>query len=72
MLCASLFPAIIGSKFPGILYLTQTLKFRQSALVRFLVPFPGTCSPITCIGPDPKLRGVTSAAVLLQSDLTHD
>ena len=34
MLCASLFPAIIGSKFPGVLYLTQTLKFRQSALVR--------------------------------------
>lgn len=34
MLCASLFPAIIGSKFPRVLYLTQTLKFRHSALVR--------------------------------------
>lgn len=33
MLCASLFPAIIGSEFPGALYLTQTLKFRQTALV---------------------------------------
>ncbi|KAL3136552.1 hypothetical protein ABBQ38_005799 [Trebouxia sp. C0009 RCD-2024] len=34
MLCASLFPAIIGSQFPGALYLTQTLNFRQPALVR--------------------------------------
>lgn len=34
MLCASLFPAIIGSQFPGALYLTQTLNFRQAALVR--------------------------------------
>lgn len=34
MLCASLFPAIIGSQFPGALYLTQTLNFRQPALVK--------------------------------------
>lgn len=33
MLLASLFPAIIGSTFPGALYLTQTLKFRQPACV---------------------------------------
>jgi 3-hydroxybutyryl-CoA dehydratase len=33
MLCASLFPAIIGSSFPGALYLSQTLKFRQPAMV---------------------------------------
>lgn len=33
-LCASLFPAIIGSAFPGALYLSQTLKFRNPALVR--------------------------------------
>ncbi|KAA6419148.1 MAG: dehydratase, partial [Trebouxia sp. A1-2] len=33
MLCASLFPAIIGSQFPGALYLTQTLNFRQVALL---------------------------------------
>lgn len=32
-LCASLFPAIIGSAFPGALYLSQTLKFRNPALV---------------------------------------
>ena len=34
MMCASLFPAIIGSAFPGALYLSQTLKFRQPALVK--------------------------------------
>lgn len=33
MLCASLFPAIIGNQFPGAVYLTQTLNFRQAALV---------------------------------------
>lgn len=33
MLMASMFPAIIGSNFPGALYLTQTLKFRKPALV---------------------------------------
>ncbi|KAF6266472.1 HotDog domain-containing protein [Scenedesmus sp. NREL 46B-D3] len=33
MLMASMFPAIIGSHFPGALYLTQTLKFRKPALV---------------------------------------
>jgi 3-hydroxybutyryl-CoA dehydratase len=33
MMMASLFPAIIGSKFPGALYLSQTLKFRQPAVV---------------------------------------
>lgn len=37
MLCASLFPAIIGSQFPGALYLTQTLNFRQAALVRSIL-----------------------------------
>lgn len=31
MLMASLFPAIIGSNFPGALYATQTLKFRNQA-----------------------------------------
>lgn len=33
MMMASMFPAIIGSKFPGALYLSQTLKFRQPAVV---------------------------------------
>jgi 3-hydroxybutyryl-CoA dehydratase len=33
MLMASMFPAIIGSSFPGALYLSQTLKFRRSAAV---------------------------------------
>ncbi|PSC76074.1 Hydroxyacyl-thioester dehydratase type mitochondrial [Micractinium conductrix] len=33
MLMASLFPAIIGSHFPGALYLSQTLKFKAPALV---------------------------------------
>ena len=33
MLCASVFPALIGSLFPGALYLTQTLRFRHVALV---------------------------------------
>lgn len=33
MLMASMFPAIIGSTFPGALYLTQTLKFRRHACV---------------------------------------
>lgn len=33
MLLASLFPAIIGSTFPGALYATQTLAFRSSCLV---------------------------------------
>lgn len=28
-MCASMFPAIIGSNFPGAIYLTQTLKFRK-------------------------------------------
>ena len=40
-LCAALFPAIIGSRFPGALYLSQTLKFRRPALVR---PFEELCS----------------------------
>ena len=33
MLMASLFPAIIGSTFPGAVYLSQTLKFKRHALV---------------------------------------
>lgn len=33
ILLASMFPAIIGSQFPGALYLSQTLKFRRSAAV---------------------------------------
>ncbi len=33
MLLASLFPAIIGSHFPGAIYLSQTLNFKQYALV---------------------------------------
>jgi len=33
MLLATLFPAIIGSRFAGALYLSQTLKFRRSAAV---------------------------------------
>ena len=37
MLLSSMFPAIIGSKFPGALYLSQTLKFRRSAAVGMLV-----------------------------------
>lgn len=34
LLMAALFPAIIGSTFPGALYLSQTLKFKHHALVR--------------------------------------
>ena len=34
LLCASLFPAIIGSRCPGALYLSQSLKFRAQAVVR--------------------------------------
>ena len=34
MLCASLFPAIIGSAFPGAVYMMQDLKFRSPGLVR--------------------------------------
>lgn len=33
LLLASMFPAIIGSNFPGALYLSQSLKFRRSAPV---------------------------------------
>ncbi|PRW33937.1 (R)-specific enoyl- hydratase [Chlorella sorokiniana] len=33
LLMAALFPAIIGSSFPGALYLNQSLKFKQYALV---------------------------------------
>lgn len=33
MLLAALFPAIIGSRFPGSVYLSQTLKFAQYAPV---------------------------------------
>lgn len=33
MLMAAMFPAIIGSRLPGALYLTQTLKFRKQAAV---------------------------------------
>ena len=33
VLCAALFPALIGSTFPGAIYLSQTLKFRKPALV---------------------------------------
>ncbi|CAK0785215.1 hypothetical protein CVIRNUC_008421 [Coccomyxa viridis] len=33
MLCASLFPAIIGSTFPGAVYMMQDLKFRSPSLV---------------------------------------
>ena len=45
MLCASLFPAIIGSAFPGALYLSQTLKFRQPALVSM----QGSGGPADCL-----------------------
>jgi acyl dehydratase len=41
ILLASLFPAIIGSKCPGAVYLSQTLKFRAPALVRCLLRFTG-------------------------------
>ncbi len=34
ILLASLFPAIIGTHFPGALYLTQSLAFKAPALVR--------------------------------------
>lgn len=34
LLSASLFPAIIGSHFPGAVYASQTLKFKAPALVR--------------------------------------
>eukprot|EP01024_Parvocaulis_polyphysoides_P015820 TRINITY_DN16995_c0_g1_i1.p1 TRINITY_DN16995_c0_g1~~TRINITY_DN16995_c0_g1_i1.p1 ORF type:complete len:173 (-),score=19.11 TRINITY_DN16995_c0_g1_i1:92-559(-) len=33
LLMASLFPAIIGSNFPGAVYVTQSLKFREVVLV---------------------------------------
>ncbi|GIL65215.1 hypothetical protein Vafri_19001 [Volvox africanus] len=33
ILVASLFPAIIGSRFPGTVYASQTLSFRNPALV---------------------------------------
>lgn len=33
ILVASLFPAIIGSQFPGTVYVSQTLRFRSPALV---------------------------------------
>ncbi|GFR40045.1 hypothetical protein Agub_g583 [Astrephomene gubernaculifera] len=33
ILVASLFPAIIGSSFPGTVYLSQSLRFRAPALV---------------------------------------
>ncbi|PNW75799.1 hypothetical protein CHLRE_12g560100v5 [Chlamydomonas reinhardtii] len=32
ILVASLFPAIIGSQFPGTVYVSQTLRFRSPAL----------------------------------------
>ena len=34
LLAASLFPAIIGSAYPGVLYASQELKFRQVIQVR--------------------------------------
>lgn len=33
MLLASLFPSLIGTHYPGSLYLNQTLKFRQQVVV---------------------------------------
>ena len=33
LLCSSLFPAIIGSSFPGSLYLSQSLEFRSKVHV---------------------------------------
>ena len=39
MLCASLFPAIIGSTFPGAVYMMQDLKFRSPSLVRTSPPY---------------------------------
>ena len=38
MLCASLFPAIIGSTFPGAVYMMQDLKFRSPGLVHTSPP----------------------------------
>jgi len=32
-LCAAMFPAIIGSQFPGVMYLSQSLKFRKAIQV---------------------------------------
>eukprot|EP00899_Mesostigma_viride_P018003 jgi/Mesvir1/26203/Mv02387-RA.1 len=37
MLCASLFPAMIGSRLPGAVYMTQTLKFHAPICVGELV-----------------------------------
>jgi 3-hydroxybutyryl-CoA dehydratase len=37
MLLASMFPAIIGSRFPGALYLKQSLSFRSPASVDQLI-----------------------------------
>ena len=34
MLTASMFASLIGSSFPGALYLSQTLKFKATAAVR--------------------------------------
>merc|ERR1712224_657473 len=33
LLCSSLFPSIIGTTFPGSLYLGQTLRFRKKVYV---------------------------------------
>jgi hypothetical protein len=42
ILLASLFPAIIGSRFPGAVYASQTLAFRQPAQVE---PLLGRSAP---------------------------
>lgn len=46
-LMASMFPTIIGTQYPGSIYLTQTLKFRAPATVSFLFfVFPFMPSPV--------------------------
>ena len=45
IMMASLFPAIIGTNFPGAIYLTQTLKFRQPAQVNKITAVINNNSP---------------------------
>ena len=48
LLMAALFPAIIGSSFPGALYLSQSLKFKRYALVGAMGAWYGRALLLRC------------------------
>jgi hypothetical protein len=59
ILLASLFPAIIGSRFPGAVYASQSLAFRQPAQVGVQCATPAALSMSSSISTCTRTRSWT-------------